>query len=410
MKILFVSNLYPPNVVGGYEKLCGDVAAAFVARGHHVTVLTSCYGRSISRHSGQVVHQALQLLIGDNIYSGFSGSSSRRNAINIANITAANRVIDDTRPDAIFCWNLYALDRSLLDALSARGIPIMIMLTDNWLISMVNPDFLGTYFKTQVYDGGTSQPVYAQPQSGVHKLSLPCSAIFGAGFMEDLYTAAGITFARTAIVHNGVRQDLHPASAYADRTRLVRDGEFNLLFAGRVVEIKGVHTAIEALPLLKLNGMPRIRLTIVGESQDQAYIKRLRETAERLGCAENIEFREPVRESELFDLFQSYDAYLFPSLYEPFSLTLILALAAGIPTVASHVGGNSEIINDGKTGLLFPRNDAAGLASAVIKLITTPELRTSLSAGGRAVSAGFTFEKMVDGMEGFINGTLHDAV
>jgi len=101
-------------------------------------------------------------------------------------------------------------------------------------------------------------------------------------------------------------------------------------------------------------------------------------------------------------LFQAHDIYLFPSLYEPFSLTLILALAAGIPTVASRVGGNVEIVHEDESGLLFDRGDAEGLARAVARLGADPSLRERLAVGGRRVSARFTFSRMIEGMDHFI--------
>jgi glycogen synthase len=406
MKILFVSNLYPPNVVGGYERLCADVAAAFVTRGHDVVVLTSCYGASVSRHAGQVVHQALRLLTGDTIYSGFDGSDAQRAGINRANVTAAKQVIEQARPDAVYCWNLYGFDRSLLDALAATGVPLVLMLTDNWLLAAENPDFIGRYFRERVlapHDRAATAPLPAV------QLEMPFTAIFGASYMRHLYRLGGITFSQDAVVHNGVRQERPDGAQFQDRATTVRPGELNLLFAGRVVEIKGVHTTIEALPSVRrlIGSQIPVRLTIVGDVQDEAYLLQLKSTAERLGCSDLVTFLPPVSENCLFELFQSHDIYLFPSLYEPFSLTLILALAAGIPTIASRAGGNVEIVRDGQSGVLFERGDPEGLAGAVARLGADPALRERLSVGGRRVSATFTFARMVEGMEDFISGLVN---
>jgi glycogen(starch) synthase len=402
MKILFVSNLYPPNAVGGYERLCAAVAAAFVTRGHDVTVLTSCYGASVSRHAGQVVHQAMRLLIDDSIYADFVGTEAQRAATNRANVAAAKRVIDETRPEAIYCWNLYRLDRSLLDALAASSLPLLVMLTDNWLLNAQNPGFIAQYFREQVFAPHNEASVLTQPPPERHVM--PFGAIFGAAYMRELYRLGGITFRRDAVVHNGVHQELPDQARFQNRTTTVHPGELNLLFAGRIVDIKGVHTAIEAMPALQNLCGPqlRVRLTIVGDVQDQAYLKRLSGTVTRCGCTEVVTFLPQVAESALFELFQAHDIYLFPSLYEPFSLTLILAMAAGIPTAASRVGGNVEIVHENESGLLFERGDSEGLARAVARLGADPALRERLSAGGRKMSAKFTFSHMVERMDCFI--------
>ena len=67
----------------------------------------------------------------------------------------------------------------------------------------------------------------------------------------------------------------------------------------------------------------------------------------------------PPYPDSLPELFEEHDIYVFPSLYEPFSLTLIHALACGIPTAASRVGGNVEIVRDGVSGVLFKKGDPA---------------------------------------------------
>jgi len=138
-----------------------------------------------------------------------------------------------------------------------------------------------------------------------------------------------------------------------------------------------------------------VRLTILGDAQDAAYKRRLDSLIDATGTADRIEFRSPVAEGELFDLFQEHDIYLFPSLYEPFSLTLIYALAAGIPTIASDAGGNVEIIHHRRTGLLFRKGDAQGLGAAIRILLKEPKLRQSLSIEARRVAHEFSFERMV---------------
>jgi glycosyltransferase involved in cell wall biosynthesis len=235
-------------------------------------------------------------------------------------------------------------------------------------------------------------------------LRFPFGAVFGAAFVRDLYADAGVFFERSRVVHNGVRQEPRPDAAFRDRARLVQDCELRLLFAGRFVDLKGAHDAVAALPLIRPEeaGVRSVRLTLLGDTRDTAYAERLRGEVAANGCADRIDIRPPVAEDALFDLFDQHDIYLFPSLYEPFSLTLILALACGIPTAASRAGGNVEIVRDGESGVLFEKGDPADLARAVLRFARDPALRVKVSAGGRAEASRFTFEAMVDGMEAFL--------
>lgn len=398
MKVLFVSNLYPPNVVGGYEVLCSDVARDLARRGHDVSVLTSCYGGRLSEAAGQTIHQGLQLLVGNTVYDAFDGDLARRRLIERQNATALRRAVARARPDVIFSWNLYGLGLAFFDGLAGFGIPVAVMLTDNWLASMLNPSPVDAYFKNSIYANGAER--LPKSTGSVRSFGAGVSAIFGSHFMKDFYDCCGVHFDSARTIHNGVEPLLVEDSALISRENLREEGQVELLFAGRVVEIKGVHTAIEAVA--KLNDRRdggAYRLRVVGDARDVVYMDRLKALAGRLGCSEQVEFAPPVAQETLFELFQSHDIYLFPSLYEPFSLTLIHALAAGIPTVASTAGGNVEIIDEGRTGLLFETGNANDLAAAVTRFVEDGALRQRVSRGGRAVSASYSAERMFDHME-----------
>ena len=436
MRVLFVSNLYPPNVIGGYERLCFEVASAFAARGHEIWVLTSDHGGGSAEYPGQTVRRTLRLLTGEGIYDPFPGDAAARDEVNRANLDALRAAVAEARPDAVFAWNLFFLDRSFLAALGGCGRPVAVMLTDNWLLSMERPDYLARFFREHVFGQAPFPPVappvppvpppglwgrlrsLLRPEASAPSgegtaerppaLHFPFAAVFGAAFVRDLYAGAGVTFERSRVVHNGVRQEERPDAAFGDRTRLVRDGVLRLLFAGRLVDLKGAHDAVAALPLLRPEeaGVQEVRLTLLGDARDAAYMERLRREVAASGCAEWIGFHPPVAEEDLFDLFQQHDIYLFPSLYEPFSLTLIHALACGVPTAASRAGGNAEIVRDGESGVLFERGDPADLARAVLRLARDPALRARVSTGGREASARFTFEAMVDGMEAYLRDVV----
>ena len=411
MRILVVSNLYPPNVIGGYERLCFAVASRLAAEGHDITVLTSNYGGQSADYPGQTILRDLKLLTGPNVYSPFVGTAEDRAAINAANLDRLRAVIGAARPDVIYAWNLFFLDASMLDALEASAVPCALMLTDNWLLVMRNPEFVRAYFADVVHG---EKPFARPPQPAAWRRALSAlqgrsgrtaglAAIFSSAFMRDLYAAGGCSFARTRIVHHGVSLDPDPP-LIADRNTLVEPGKLRLLFAGRLVDLKGAHTTVEALDLLDpaALGVTGMALTLLGDEQDKAYMARLRDVIGRSRRSKDIVLQPSVPENALPRLFNEHDIYLFPSLYEPFSLTLIHALGLGIPTIASDAGGNVEIITDGKTGLLFPKGDAAKLAACISRLAHDGRMRVRLSSGGRRIAARFTFERMVKEMTSFL--------
>lgn len=410
MNVLFISNLYPPNGVGGYERLCFDMASALTVENHRISVLTSNYGGRIEAYPAQNVDRSLQLLADTrDIYNVYSASEAQKNVINADNTAALERKLAEVRPDVIFVWNLFFFDPSFLYAIQAAGCRTVFLLTDNWLILFLRPAFWRRYFTMDIL---SSRSWKAQIRSVVGRLlarnhpensHIHGEAIFPSRFMKALYTQAGFKFRETLVIPHGVSLLQHADAAYRDRMTFIETGWIRLLFAGRVVEMKGVHTILEAMPEISRR-FPQIavRLTILGDTQDRQYLKKIETIIHQLNLSGKIDFRPSVQEPDLFDLFQAHDIFLFPSLYEPFSLTLIHALAAGIPVVASDVGGNREIVFPGRTGLLFSKGNPRSLADAVYHIVNKPTLRYQMSMEARKLARNYSFQAMAQKVEAFL--------
>ncbi|MGD9849375.1 MAG: glycosyltransferase family 4 protein [Desulfuromonas sp.] len=403
MKILALSNLYPPHAVGGYERLCHEVMTELADRDHQISVLTSTYGGQCQEEANHQVLRRLQLLApADNIYAPFDATAEERDRINQHNREQLQQVVSQEDPDLLFIWNLYFFDGSLLQAVEQLARPAVLLLTDNWLIAQRQPHFLADYFARQVYGRpGWRQRLHrlcarwTQWRRPSHGFAWPGLAIFPSRFMQQLYHQAGLGFARTAVVYHGIAPEAAPAAPAAPA-----DGPLRLLFAGRLVEIKGCHTAIEALSLLKalLPEQP-VELTLVGDDRDRPYRQRLQQQVEQLGLASQVHFAPSVAEQQLPRLFAQHHIYLFPSLYEPFSLTLIHALRSGIAVVASRAGGNAEIVRHGENGLLFQPGDARDLARQVRRLVQDTALRRQLGRAGRHEAQAYGVSAMIDQIE-----------
>lgn len=396
MKVTFITNLYPPNQVGGYEELCWEVASRFAELGIDVSVVTSAYGGKVASWPGQKVDQTLRLLIGKTIYDHFDGDENRRRALVDQNIHALKDCVSAWKPDVIFCWNLFGLQSDVLEFLGDLGIPVVMMLTDNWLASMLNPEYVGTFFRESVY-GSIDERSYLSTGSGsLFTISPNISAVFGSCFMKRFYAASGIHFTNDVVVHNGVSLEENSA----ERGVSPREAKkVELLFASRLVEIKGAHLAVEALAILK-DERPDTdwSLELVGDCSDENYVEKVMLLAKNLNVSESVSLRGRVAADRLKELFRSKDVYLFPSLYEPFSLTLIHALGAGIPTVASDIGGNTEIVSDRETGLLFKAKDSRSLARSVMEFVDQPDQMSGVKVNGARRAKEFSADRMIEGM------------
>lgn len=148
---------------------------------------------------------------------------------------------------------------------------------------------------------------------------------------------------------------------------------------------KDLGTLIEAFARVRPLA-PGCRLVIVGGGPARAGLE---ERARALGVADACHFEPPTADVERW--LGNIDIFVLPSLSEAFSNSLMEAMACGCCVVASRVGGNPELVEDGTRGLLFAPGDVASLAAALAALIRAPALRARLAAAGHDfLHAGFS--------------------
>ncbi len=135
----------------------------------------------------------------------------------------------------------------------------------------------------------------------------------------------------------------------------------------RITFVKGHEYLIRAMPKI-ISVFPSARLRIVGTGP---LLKRMKKFALSLGLEKHIDF--PGFVEELSKEFAAMDVFVLPSLTEGFPLSLLEAMSAGIPVVASRAGGIPEIVEHGTTGFLVPARDHAALTNTIISLLTNLE-------------------------------------
>jgi len=158
----------------------------------------------------------------------------------------------------------------------------------------------------------------------------------------------------------------------------------------RLNRMKGIEYFIDAAPGIAAK-VPSARFLVVGDGTIRASLE---ERASRLGIRERMIFTG--FRNDVPDLLAEVAVSVLPSLSEGTSNTLLESMAAGVPVVATRVGGNPEVIEDGVSGLLVPPSDASGLASAIERLLQNHSLASKLGAAGRQrVSELFSMDRSV---------------
>jgi len=177
-----------------------------------------------------------------------------------------------------------------------------------------------------------------------------------------------------------------------------KDGAFNVLFVGRLVERKGVAGLVDAVR--RLPASVRARLEIVGDGPERV---RLDAQIRAAALQDRVALRGRISAADLRAAYAGADVLVLPSVLdsgndtEGLGVVLLEAMSYGVPVIASRIGGIPDIVVDGETGLLVPPGDPAALAAALERLAGDAALASQLSAAGqRHVRAEFSWERIVD--------------
>ena len=404
MRVLFLSNFYPPYEIGGYEQWCHEVAQGLTERGHDVAVLTSRHGVGPQPPSGEpAVRRDLHLQSDLNYYEP-AAFFTKRKGRERQNLEALERAIRAHNPDVIMVWGMWNLSHNLPHYCEQRLPGRVSYFVSNYWPSDVDPHTV--YWEQPARRAltelvkkplrwlalrqlrGESYPPPLQLEHAVCCSEYVRSTLISAGKLPQ---SAGVLLGGT-----------DPAP-FLEHSALERedDGLVRLLYCGRLIHDKGVHTAIEALGLLKRAGsIDQLRLTIIGSGHPQ-YEEQISTMVRRLGIEDAVERVKQTPRDEIPRRLGEADVFLFTSIWpEPMARSVMEAMAAGLLVIGSEVGGQTEMLHHGENALTFQAEDAAMLAERIRHAAADPKLRRSLAvAGQRMVLERFTLDRMIVDIE-----------
>ena len=404
MRILFLSNFFPPARPGGYTQWCHEVAERLAERGHTIGVLTSRHERAKAPASEPHIYRLLHLE-GDLAYYQPLHFFTRWKRQRRENLAFLENTVKDFAPDLIFVWGMWALSKSL-PALAEQLLPgrVVYYLSDYWLSAV---DMHTTYWQSPVRRWPMEVPKQVLGKvamSMIAKESQPDlkleQVVCVSARVRDLLVEAGLPLRSARIIRGGTDVQRFLNGPERDRA----SGRLKLLYAGQVVQHKGVHTAIEAMARLANKwSSDQIHLTLVGSGHPD-YETFLRDLVERERLHDFVTFHKPVSKDRMPAILQQFDVLIFPSIYEePLARMTQEAMAAGLVVVGTTTGGTREILTHGETGLTFEPEDAEGLAEQVTRLIVDPDLCCRLAQAGRqTVLENYTLDKMVKEIEAYL--------
>lgn len=385
MKILVVTDVYPPHHFGGYELGCRDVAEKLRFRGHDVKILTSTFRTHDNFERECYIDRSLQ----------FNYRPDDPPHKKIVEIKIFRQIAAQFKPDLVYFWNQRGLTMWLPLAAHCHGYKMAFFLSDSdfiswrigaWLTGVArNHSLIRAVFNDTFLVRGW--PVIQNQ---------PCH--FASEFLRQVAVKNEINFDRrhSVVAHWGI--ELGQFAAEPRERWPVR----RLLYAGQMIPQKGVHTAIIALGLLaKEPQFSDLTFTLAGGGMHPDYEKQLRELPAQLGIAGRVTFLGKVPRHELTRVYADHDVLMFPSEWEePFAITPLEAIHSGLAVVGTTTGGSGELFRNRETAMTFRAGDAADCARAIRELCSDRKLCETIRHNAqREVREKHTLDAMVDKIE-----------
>jgi glycogen(starch) synthase len=391
VRILVLSNFYPPHHFGGYELSCRDVMTRLALRGHDITVLASdvrvdgvddpCGERDVG------IRRDLHMYWDDHVL--LSPSILQRWRIERANQRSLRQALAESAPDVVSVWNMGAMSLGLLKTVADLRVPMVFAVCDDWLVYGPRLDAWQRLF--------LHRPRLARLISLLGGVPTALSDLGDAGafcFVSDFTRERAeqelaAAFSNATVVYSGIERADFP------RRRAVQPSwGWRLLYVGRIDERKGLETLLSALADLP----SAATLEIIGRG-DPEYVRKLQAIVQDRGLGDRVRF-DVVDRAALAERYSRADVCVFPSEWdEPFGLVPVEAMACGTPVVATGTGGSGEFLVDEVNCLRYTPGDAVELAAAVMRLAGDEALRARLVVGGEQTSAELDTDRLADVFE-----------
>jgi glycosyltransferase involved in cell wall biosynthesis len=402
MKIAFFVWEYPPQLVGGLGTYAQYITHEYIEMGHDVTVFTLNPGnlKTTEVLKGVEVHRPM-IANASNIFPMFVAKDLMNWGTNI-------RFFSD-----IFMYNVLSATKFVNQLIKKEKSKFDIVCVHDWLSSIAgiitkNETNLPLAFHVHSTEWGRSgdggSEVVSHFEQATAQLANRIVTVSYA--MRDDLTRHGWNESKISVVWNGVDTDRYnPKNIKENAIDNIREKygipkDWNLLlFVGRLTWVKSIRNLVQALPLI-LQEHPKTKLVILGKGEEQNDIT---EMTTRLGIKENVICRfDFLPEDERILHYAAADTCIFPSVYEPFGIVSLEAMAMEKPiVVGAHgvVGFREQVIPSGpdQTGIHVNGQDPADIAWGVKEVLKDPQKAKKWGQNGRKRAIQFfTWEKVAE--------------
>lgn len=423
MKILMVSNLYPPYYRGGYEIRCAQVAEALQDAGHEVCVLTSVYGLPLSRV--RTIQPRSDEINGIRVYRWLHHYFYGRQPVCLRPWTLfqAKRELWDARqflkiltefqPNVVNWWSINGLSKTILSLPGLWGIPDVHWIEHPWMIGEYGPNGeKAEAFWTNFWDGNWGpricRPIFGwignQWESQIRWagiptrrfLNTPSHVCFVSEYLRMLHRESGLEFPSSEVIYGGV-----PTAEFYEPMRRPKNGSepLRILYAGQISPDRGLHTVVEALAFMDPAVRSKATLTVAGTSSSSysSYLTGVKSQVEDMRLTEFVSFLGKVSHEQMPQIYKQHDVLVSASTREEgLPLTMVEAMLAGCVVVTTGSGGAMEVATMADLPL-FPKDNPRALTQLLTQLvINRSEVPRIATRGQQIALQEFSLDKMME--------------
>ena len=362
MRLLLITNLYPPQELGGYGRCMADFAWGLQERGHNIQVLSSnapYLGPNSLGPSREPVDRCLKLK--GSFQNGVQHlqESKAREAVDTYNQNLLAHWLTKQPRDGVQLGNLDLLGTELLKPLLASRLPLL------HHIGFVNPPY---------------PPEQMPPKCSRYRVLTASEAV------RQCLKKTGMDVNEAKVFYPGARVDLLGASKVGRPLPPAPNGTegrpLRACFAGLQMSSKGPHTLLEAVLRLKHRGV-FVHAMLAGGIFQKDYAAQLRQFCTNHNLNEQVDFLPQLNRQQLARFYQLQHVCVFTSIYtEAFGIVAAEAMASGLALVSTGVGGASEVFEDEISGLHYQAGNSTALANQLERLARDPALLHRLQTTG----------------------------
>ncbi len=401
MKILIISELFPPDVKGGYELRCEEACNWLHQKGYQLEVLTTRSECDENTHPYPIYRRFRKYPNGKTPSEWFSWEKIK---YALLDNYCYSRTLSQVKPDLIYIWKCSEISRSLIPIIFQTSIPKLVDISSKWfhkvatqhgriyrLLETRNESIKKNFIKKCI-----SSVLFAISFGNIPREYrfdwITLEGYFTSHWNKNFHTKYILECEQFPVFHTGVNLTSFPFKLKENLSNKIK-----LLFVGRISEDKGFLLLLRQLAYLESIG---VQLTVIGSFPTKSEKERIVTTVQNKGLESKVVFLGQKERNLISKYYHQADFTIFPSIWdEPFSRVPLESMSCGTPCISTDNPGSKELFDLNAPIIILERSQK-GLENSIAPYIHNADKFKKISLDGRKfIEKSFTFNRFMDNIQ-----------